>query len=282
MGIKRVVTLFFALPVLGMVAIGAGVWKPQLVTQTENAPIYITAHFNSSETGLICCIELTITNKTDAPVTIIWDESALVLPNGESSRLIQGELRFIHIGLPQAPTPIAPFSKAKVVVWPVSRIVETWTLPIPLEDGARLRLHLTWQTTRSKESGFWEWSFRYMPTTSIPTTETRTKTWLGVGVLLLDLLTPLAGEPPPVSVSPWAFFGQATDNSFFGFNLLIGVSYRGYFSKIHQGLNFYWGAGTIGFIFPYLELGTAFQSKGIAIEAGLFWVIPYTNLVIQF
>jgi len=215
-------------------------------------------------------IKLKISNFTNRNLIMSWANSSVVLPSGKLVSLTS-----LLETIPATTIPPGSFVEAKL------------SLHIAIRSGETIGLFLVWAESGQYTSAQWRWQLvRRQPSpspaekTSPP--EKTSKTGLGIGTLWPGVLPVPPEQEPPLSVVPWGFFGWFTDNSFSGFNLLLGISYRGYFSNIHSGLNLYWGAGTIGFIFPYLEVGTAFQSNGIAVEVGLFWIIPYTNLVIQF
>ncbi|MGB9757931.1 MAG: carboxypeptidase-like regulatory domain-containing protein [Candidatus Bipolaricaulaceae bacterium] len=107
-------------------------------------------------------LKITIRNKSNESITILWDECSLVTPYGVSERIIHKGVRFEDKAAPQAPTLIAPQSWLDEVVWPAKRIewiVDEWIKwPIPVDDGSRIRLHLTWRTQEGRQrSASWSW-----------------------------------------------------------------------------------------------------------------------------
>ncbi|RLG08167.1 MAG: hypothetical protein DRN68_04215 [Thaumarchaeota archaeon] len=227
-------------------------------------------------------IKLKISNSVSHELIMSWSDSAVVLPSGRLIRLTS-----LLETIPATVIPPGTFVEAEL------------SLNAAIRSGETVGVLLVWLESGQYKSAQWRWRLvRRHPSISQPEETPRpketsrlketfqpkkpSKTGVGIGALWLGVLPVPPEEEPPFSIIPWGFFGWFTNNSFTGFNLLLGISYRGYFSDIHPGLNLYWGAGTIAFFFPYVEAGIAFQSGGIIVEAGLFWIIPYTNLVIQF
>jgi len=59
--------------------------------------------------------------------------------------------------------------------------------------------------------------------------------------------------------------------SSFGLNLGLGVTYRSYFEPLHPGRGaFYWEAGTMVLVLPYLGVGYSFRiNESLYVGAGL-------------
>jgi len=248
-------------------------WNAKLVEQPSDAPLSVFGSFNFNDSRLVCCISLVIFNRTDYPVTIVWDESSIVLPWGESSRVVLGSTRLIHSGLPQPPTVVPPGSHTAVDVWPEKKIGSTSVFPIDLKHGDKIRLYLAWQSQEQKGFSYWEWVFERIGQEA--------SLGIGFGVMWLWPYSSLWKEEMPTFL-PWAFFGRFTENSFLGVNLFLGISYRGYFGDIQRATNVYWGIGTWVFILPYVEAGVSFLRENLAVEIGLIWYLPYTNILLRF
>lgn len=158
---RRLVTIL-VVALLCQAGLAAVQWNAKLLEEPSDAPLIVRGSFTFDDVGLACCIFLVIFNRTEYPVTIIWDESSIVLPWGESSRVVLGSTRFINIGLPQAPTVIPPRSYTALYAWPESEIRSTSVLPIVLFHGAKIRLYLAWQSQEQKGFSYWEWVFERM------------------------------------------------------------------------------------------------------------------------
>jgi len=101
-----------------------------------------------------------ISNTADALTSIVWDESALVLPGGNSARVIHTGVRIVDRAAPQAPTAIAPKSRTVEAIWPVSHVDSDGnTHGISLYDGCVMRLFLTIQNPSGKTTEEWSWRF---------------------------------------------------------------------------------------------------------------------------
>jgi len=101
-----------------------------------------------------------ITNPADSLISIVWDESALVLPGGTSARVIHTGVRIVDRAAPQAPTAIAPRSRTVEAIWPVSHVNDDGnTHGISLHDGCVMKLFLTIQNPSGKTTEEWSWRF---------------------------------------------------------------------------------------------------------------------------
>lgn len=72
----------------------------------ENDEIRMTLDFTKQQFYLI------IENKTDKRISLIWDESSLIFPDGVIDKLIPDGTRFINTDLTVLPTVIPPKAKA--------------------------------------------------------------------------------------------------------------------------------------------------------------------------
>lgn len=134
----------------------------------SEVPLVIEAAFSFSE-GLFgkriaAPIRLTLHNRSNEQVTVIWDESAPIEPSGESRRVVHTSVAFISRGHPQAPTPLPPQTRTTEAIWPADRIgwlswAGDWFIsPIPIKVGQSVRLSLTWKTQQgSQRSATWSW-----------------------------------------------------------------------------------------------------------------------------
>jgi len=101
-----------------------------------------------------------IANPADSLTSVIWDESALVLPGGTSARVIHTGVRIVDQAAPQAPTAIAPKSRTIEAIWPVSHVdTDGDTHGISLHDGCVIKLFLTIQNPSGKATEEWIWRF---------------------------------------------------------------------------------------------------------------------------
>lgn len=73
----------------------------------ENDDIKMTLDFTKQQFYLV------IENKTDKRISLIWDESSLIFPDGVIDKLIPDGTRFINTDLTVLPTVIPPKAKAE-------------------------------------------------------------------------------------------------------------------------------------------------------------------------
>lgn len=60
---------------------------------------------------------IVVENNTDAPVSVLWDESSFVASNGDSGgRLIRGETRRMDVAKAQPPTPVAAHARVSETI----------------------------------------------------------------------------------------------------------------------------------------------------------------------
>jgi len=108
-------------------------------------------------------LQVTIANHSERLVAIQWDLSVLVLPEGVSERVIHTGVRYVEQGKPQAPTAIAPQSRADEVIWPASYCSASddgWVhLPILIDDGDVVKLYLVWEQDGEQRGEQWAWRF---------------------------------------------------------------------------------------------------------------------------
>lgn len=265
---------FSALCLIAGVAVGQVVGAPFISESVPtDVPLIPQADFQISSEGIVG-ITLYIHSLANETVTILWDESAFIDPSGLSERLIHSGVRFIERSLQQAPTPVPPGSRVEVAVWPSDRIKWTgeWQLiPISVRVGDRIGISLTWKTVSGKQgSTTWIWRSRVtLPSDEKP----RYK-------IVIGLLPPL----PLVGLAQLTSTGNV--NKIQGVNILLGFSYREYIGPdgMEPGrFNFYWGFGTIALIIPYWELGLSYSlGKNLFFDLGLFYIIPWINVALNF
>lgn len=65
---------------------------------------------------------LSVKNKTSEPARITWDESAVVVPGGSSSRVIHDGVKYSEMENSQPPTTIPPGANLDEYVGPISKI----------------------------------------------------------------------------------------------------------------------------------------------------------------
>ena len=94
-------------------------------------------------------IHFTLENKTNQPITINWNESSIVLPGGESSKIMHGGVRFIKAGESMPPTTIPPNSKTSDTVIPAGNVSYSsgmssgWHIsPLGIFSGSEFGLYL--------------------------------------------------------------------------------------------------------------------------------------------
>lgn len=206
-------------------------------------------------------IWLIIRNNTRSSVTILWDESAFIFPGGTSSRIVHGEVRFIHTGLPQAPLPVPPMAEAREFVWPVRYIDDARLVPIVVRDNEVWRLNLVWTADGVRKSGEWQW---------VLSVSIQRRTVIGLSFIPVGQVSGCGDRL----------------KGLVGINMLLGVSFRSYIPELRPGWSFYSGWGTIALLIPYVELGAIYVFPGNkvwpAIEFGLLYIIPYIGVSLYF
>ncbi len=68
-----------------------------------------------------------------------------------------------------------------------------------------------------------------------------------------------------------------------GLHLLLGGWHRYYNGPPEPGWKWYWGWGTWAFLVPYWEFGvTLFKAENPVLSIGLFYILPYVELLLRF
>ena len=140
-----------------------------------------------SPLGRARSLDVVILNPTDSLLTILWDESAMILPGGVSARVIHTGVRIIDKAAPQAPTAIAPHSRTTEAIWPVSHVTIREYFPadsIRLWNNCRISLYLTIQDASGKRTDNWTWVFTE---TEVATTPREPINWWFWGSVFLVL-----------------------------------------------------------------------------------------------
>jgi len=205
------ILIFTALLAVSPSCQGAGhTWDVEVADQPEQAALSVDAVFSilMLDGDRITGCTLTIRNTTEAPVTIRWDESALVQQDETIHRLTGTDMLYVEGAELQAPGLIPPGAAIQGVVWPASPGAE----PIRIEDGDRIQLLLPWSWHEDQEqrSQLWEWQFIQRPLPEEPgdpmespeSEEPTAANWwlIGTGVLALAALGVLllTGAIPPL------------------------------------------------------------------------------------
>jgi hypothetical protein len=118
--------------------------------------------FDISSLGSARSLDVVISNPTDSLLTILWDESAMVLPGGTSERVIHTGVRIIDKAAPQAPTAIAPRSRTTELIWPAAHVTTSEYFPtssISLWHNCTISLYLTIEDASGKRTENWTWIF---------------------------------------------------------------------------------------------------------------------------
>jgi len=146
--------------------------------------------FNVSSTGRASGLDAVIFNPTDSLLTILWDESAMVLPGGDSARVIHTGVRIIDKAAPQAPTAIAPRSRTTEAIWPASHVTTSEYFPtsnISLWNNCTISLYLTIQDTSGKRTENWTWVFTETEVPEVPRAPRKPINWWLWGSVFLVL-----------------------------------------------------------------------------------------------
>jgi len=171
-------------------------WSYSLAEGTSHS-ITLVGMFYVSSGGSARGLDVVMTNSTDSLLTILWDESAMVLPDGQSARVIHTGVRIIDKAAPQAPTAIAPNSRATEAVWPASHVTTSEYFPtqsVRLWNNCTISLYLTIQDNTGKHTEHWKWVFTERVVPAAPRREVRINWWLWGGIILgLALLGWLVG-----------------------------------------------------------------------------------------
>jgi len=246
-------------------------WHYSLIVAPDNGAVTVSGQFEIRY-GQVASILLSIVNLSDSLVSVLWDDSALVLPDGSSGRLIHTGVRYVEVAKPQAPTPIPPRSRATEAIWPVNQLYQLgsqWEYHrIKLVNECVIKLFLTIEEQIGKHTYEWAWRFQESRPASAPSDQK----WFGF---------------------PFLVYGKAhTDehgsiSKITGFNVGLGFSNRFFVSP--EGLepnrfNGYWGWGTLALIAPYFELGTSYaipnyeRETCFIISFGLLYILPYIEI----
>jgi len=276
---KRLVVVLF---LCGLPVGGVEVMKWPVVEEPSNSPLRIEGLF-AAEGMFLWGIELTITNQGSETIVLLWDECSLVLPNRQSLRIIHTGVKYIEKEKPQSPTPIPPKTFVREAIWPtdyVEWVSSEWVeLPIKIQPGDEMSVHLAWQDSRGKHYAAWTW--RIPP---LPEPPPSPEVWLSLSGIFNFWI------PDVPIVIPWFVLSSTNYNKegelagCVGINIGLGISFRTFLTSIMQADYFsvYWGWGTVLLILPYVEIGVIYQTDRVAIDVGTWWIYPRVGLVIKF
>lgn len=96
-------------------------------------------------------IAVTLVNNSDKVIRLNWDESAMILPNGKTSRVVPGATSWIDRNQPKPPAIIPPKSKLEDGFYPLENayfyegfnFVDMFAYPIKTETNIRLFIALS-------------------------------------------------------------------------------------------------------------------------------------------
>lgn len=144
-------------------------------------------------------IAFTLTNKTDRAITILWDQSSIILPNGSASPVMHEGSRFLTAGESvQVPTVIPPRSSLSDSVVPTRNIVNLssgWSSrSLGLVTGSQFGLYLATEIEGTQHN----YDFRFRASQITPTGGTSAMNalsnvllWVLIGILAVGLIVPL-------------------------------------------------------------------------------------------
>jgi hypothetical protein len=146
-------------------------WTYSLESKPPGGNVEVAAEFGivpSWQGDFIDSFSITVKNRTTATITVIWDSSMIVLPSGESSRVIRAGTLSIAKAIEQAPSPIAPTSFLDTVVWPVELMTEDSFGRIEISDGGTVSLRLAWEQAGERHESAWVWRFYRVAQPELP------------------------------------------------------------------------------------------------------------------
>jgi len=157
--------LLLAVVILAALSLGLAArstWSYSLTNKVSSNTLSLVATFDVSRSGDAYGFNVVIFNPTDSLLTILWDESAMVLPSRQSARVIHTGVRIINKAAPQAPTAIAPRSRTTETIWPAPLVTTSGdfsNISISLQNNCIISLYLTIQDASGKRVENWTWTF---------------------------------------------------------------------------------------------------------------------------
>jgi len=143
-------------------------WDVEVTDQPEQAALSVDAVFSilMLHGDRITSCTLTIRNTAEDPVTISWDESALVEQDEAIHRLMGTDMLYVEETEVRAPGLIPPGTAIQGAVWPAGVGDES----IRIDDGDRIQLLLvwTWLEDQEQRDQLWEWEFIQRPLPDVP------------------------------------------------------------------------------------------------------------------
>ena len=160
--------LLLAVGIMAALSLGLAArstWSYSPTNEVSSNTLSLVGIFDVSSRGDARGLDVVIRNPTNSLLTILWDESAMVLPGGESARIIHTGVRIIDKAAPQAPTAIAPRSKTTETIWPASYVTtgNSQCFSISLLNNCTISLYLTIQDASGKHVESWGWVFDKQP-----------------------------------------------------------------------------------------------------------------------
>lgn len=157
--------LLLAVGIMAALSLGLAArstWSYSPTNGVSSNTLSLIGTFGVSSRGDARGLDVVIYNPTDSLLTILWDESAMVLPGNVSERIVHTGIRIIDKAAPQAPTALAPHSKTTETIWPALYVTTgnySQCSSISLQNNCTISLYLTIQDASGKRVENWTWTF---------------------------------------------------------------------------------------------------------------------------
>jgi len=155
-GVIAALGVLLVVPSLGVNAKTS--WHIEPASSNRANSLNVELGADVSQSGDVSGLSLLLANPSDTLLTIVWDESAVVL-NGISEKLIHTGVLTVSTAVPQSPTPIAPHAVASEAIWPASLVTPGRVQTYRLSGDFILKLYLTIQGAADKHTELWAWRF---------------------------------------------------------------------------------------------------------------------------
>jgi hypothetical protein len=150
------ITLGLALaPKNSFASVDKGEFKAYSNDNILNSTIFAGDVLDESPTGF----GFSLVNKTQDAVKILWDDSAIILPNGSSSRVIHLNVKYSEMNNAQPPTVIPPGARTDEYAGPTTNIalgsskwIEEPLFGTGVEIGEAATLYLTLELSGQKQN----------------------------------------------------------------------------------------------------------------------------------
>jgi hypothetical protein len=135
------------------------------VPPVSNPSIVVNSVFYCAASS-VSYMKISIANSSGDPLSILWDESSMILPNGVSKRIIHTGIRYLREMEQQIPTVIPPYAEVVEAIWPTENIVWSNTYnkwietKIFVAPGDKISLYLVWESPEGKHWYQWSWVFQ--------------------------------------------------------------------------------------------------------------------------